>query len=142
MGLLFMSFLKGLLLRGLVAKSFWSLKNCGKFDLLKNTTQGHRTCVRNHQFSNWNKKFHVCAETLVDFFYAKGKIKDEKMFQTCTMDIREFFFFFHKNPIYIHRTNTKFYPTLAKRSGRLSTGFLFYFMSKKTTLLGNFFGKW
>ena len=73
MGTLFMSILKGLLLRGLVATSFWSLKKCGKFDLLKNTMQVHRTCVVNHQVSNLNKKIHVCAETLVDFFFHEKK---------------------------------------------------------------------
>ena len=81
MGTLFMSILKGLLLRGLIATSIWSLKKCGKFDLLKNTMQVHRTCVENHQFSNWNKKFHVCALILVDIFYTKKKIKGEKYFK-------------------------------------------------------------
>ena len=81
MGTLLMSFLKGLLLRGLVATNFWSLKKCGKFDLLKNTMQAHRTCVRTHQFSNWNKKFHVCAETIVDSFTRKKKSNVKKYFK-------------------------------------------------------------
>ena len=57
-------------------------------------------------------------------------------------------FFFHdfflqkKKPIYVHRTYTKFYPTLTKCSGRLPTGFLFYFMSKKDYFIGKMFGIW
>ena len=140
MGLLFMSFLKGLLLRGLVAKSFWSLKNCGKFDLLKNTTQGHRTCVRNHQFSNWNKKFHVCAETLVDFFYAKGKIKDEKMFQTCTMDIREFFFFSQKSHLYSSDKH-EILPYTGKTFGKTFHGVFVLLYEQKDYFIGKFFRK-
>ena len=111
--------------------------------LLKNTMQAHRTCVRNHQFSNWNKKFYVCAVTLVDLYTKKIKSKVKKIFQTCTMNILEIFFltifFFCKKKTHVHmftghtRNFTLHWLNLREDFPR---GFCFTLWAKKTTLLG------
>ena len=79
MGTLFMSFLKGLFARDLIATSFLTSKNiAGKFVLLKNTKQVHRTCeglkIRTKNFTlvfggQSYEKFSLTKKNIIDFKY-------------------------------------------------------------------------
>ena len=93
MGTLSMSFVKGLFARRLTAISFLTLKNAEKIICLKIPSKfiGLAWGITNSQ--KLEKKIHACPKTYVEFFFTtKKKIKREKIFQTCTMNIRGIFF--------------------------------------------------
>ena len=93
-------------------------KNSGENVLLKNTMQVQQTCVKNHQFLKIEQK--IPCWDISGFFFTKKNKEREKMFQTCSVNMRatffhDFFFcwvFAKINPAHVRRTYAEFYPTL------------------------------
>ena len=105
MGTLLMSFLKVLFGRCLTGTRLTDFKkNAEKLICLKTPSKFIGLALRITNSQNQKNKFHACPETFVEFFFTtKKKIKREKIFQTCSMNIRGIFFsrlFFlsEKNP--------------------------------------------
>ena len=77
------------------------------------------------------KKFHVCLdslETCVVFFFAFKKKKREKIFHTCTMNMRGYFF----HPSKKKQRDLDYQACSSDMVGYFFQGFNFFFFEKNT----------